>query len=224
MEAPTSNPTLHQAPGQAQSGHSTDQAAAPGGPAPENPAPGVSPGQAAAADHQAPPAGQARETVNPAGTTAQGIHPDYAGQSQAAPGVQQPETGQAQGMAAQPTGLVMDPRTGQLYYTYAVPAGMAVQSSLGQAPYQAQDPAAAQQAPPDYARVIKSVEDFAEGDATVADVVKTLYSETSQDDQFWKGALVGAAATVLLTNKSVKNAMGKTFGGIFGGTVKKDEG
>ncbi len=200
MEAPTSNPTLQQAPG-------------------------ISPEPAAAADHPEAPAGQARETVNPAGTTAQGIHPDHAGQSQAAPGAQPSETGQTQGMA-QPTGLVMDPRTGQLYYTYAVPAGMAAQTPLGQAPYQAQDPAAAQQAqaPPDYARVIKSVEDFAEGDATVADVVKTLYTETSRDDQFWKGALVGAAATVLLTNKSVKNAMGKTFGGIFGGSPKKDEG
>jgi hypothetical protein len=69
---------------------------------------------------------------------------------------------------------------------------------------------------PDFAQIVKSVEEFAEGDATVADVVKTLWTETAQDDQFWKGAVVGAAAAVLLTSGPVRGAMGKTFGSLFG--------
>jgi hypothetical protein len=50
----------------------------------------------------------------------------------------------------------------------------------------------------------------------VADVVKTLWTETSQDDQFWKGAVVGAVTAALLTSETVRGAMGKTFGTLFG--------
>ena len=51
----------------------------------------------------------------------------------------------------------------------------------------------------------------------MADVVKTLYTNTSQDDQLWKGAIVGAATAVLLTSTPVREAMGKTLGGVFPG-------
>jgi hypothetical protein len=56
----------------------------------------------------------------------------------------------------------------------------------------------------------------------VADVVKTLYTNTSQNDQLWKGAIVGAAAAVLLTSGPVREAMGKTLGGVFPG-LKSDK-
>ncbi len=69
---------------------------------------------------------------------------------------------------------------------------------------------------PNYSRLLKSVEAFAQGNATVSDVIKDLYTETARNDQFWKGALVGAAAAVLLTSEPVKQGMGKTFASMFG--------
>lgn len=140
-----------------------------------------------------------------------------------------PGQGQAFSQSAQSTGpqaqfqtnVIMDPATGQLYY--AMPQGQPVQPppQSGQyVHYTTQAPPEPPPAPetrqPDFAQIVKSVEEFAEGDATVADVVKTLWTETSQDDQFWKGAVVGAAAAVLLTSGSVRGAMGKTFGSLFG--------
>ena len=68
-----------------------------------------------------------------------------------------------------------------------------------------------------YRQIMQSFEQFAQGDATVSDLVKTLYTNTAQYDQLWKGALVGAAATVLLTSKPVREAMGKTFCSVFPG-------
>ena len=67
-------------------------------------------------------------------------------------------------------------------------------------------------------QIVRSFEQFVEGDATVSDVVRTLYTNTSQNDQLWKGVLVGAAATILLTSKPARTALGKTFGSLFGGT------
>ena len=68
-----------------------------------------------------------------------------------------------------------------------------------------------------YGQIMQSFEQFMQGDATVSDVVKTLYTNTAQYDQLWKGVLVGAAATVLLTSKPVREAMGKTIGSVFPG-------
>jgi len=65
--------------------------------------------------------------------------------------------------------------------------------------------------------IIQSFERFLQGEATVSDVVKTLYTNTAQHDQLWKGVLVGAAATVLLTSKPVREAMKKTIGTILPG-------
>lgn len=77
--------------------------------------------------------------------------------------------------------------------------------------------AAAQQR---YGQVVGTVEKFIEGEATVSDVVKTLYTTTAQDDQLWKGVLVGAAAAVLLTSEPVRKVMGETLGGVFPGLKK----
>nr|WP_321400892.1 hypothetical protein [uncultured Desulfobacter sp.] len=132
------------------------------------------------------------------------------------------QSAQAAGQQAQfqpNANVIMDQATGQLYY--AIPQGQPVQPMPQNGQYVYYTTLAPPEPPPaprqpDYAQIIKSVEDFAEGDASVADVVKTLWTETSQDDQFWKGAVVGAAAAVLLTRGPVRGAMGKTFGSLFG--------
>ncbi len=112
------------------------------------------------------------------------------------------------------------------YVLYAAPQQSANPSVTLQQPepqYTAQqEPVSDQsatQAPsqPDYSQLLKSVEDFAQGNATVSDVIKDFYTQTAQDDQFWKGAIVGAAAAVLLTSDSVRQSMGKTFGSLFAG-------
>ena len=141
-----------------------------------------------------------------------------------------PDQGQTFAQSAQTAGqqaqfqpnVIMDPATGQLYYAMP-PQGQPVQPppQNGQYVYYTtqappEPPPAPETRQPDYAQIVKCVEEFAEGDATVADVVKTLWTETSQDDQFWKGAVVGAAAAVLLTSGPVRGAMGKTFGSLFG--------
>jgi len=139
----------------------------------------------------------------------------------------------ASGGAPYGTGYVMDPATGQLYYQVPVQPGpmAAGPRPPGEVPPGAVPPGAASQGPvhqevpppaPDYGEVIKSVEQFAEGEATVGDVVKTLYTNTAQDDQFWKGALVGAAVAVLVTSGPVKETMGKTFGSLFGAQAAAD--
>lgn len=170
--------------------------------------------QAAPAD-TARPASQT-QSIDPSDRTE---IPDHKG-----PTVSQFTQGQAAGQQAafQPN-VFMDPGTGQLYY--AIPQGQFVQppSQNGQyVYYTTQAPPEQPPSPhqPDYAQIMKSVEDFTEGDASVADVVKTLWTETSQDDQFWKGAVVGAAATFLLTSQTVRGAMGKTFGSLFGKHAK----
>lgn len=124
----------------------------------------------------------------------------------------------------QPVYTFMDPATGQLYYSHTPPV-MQQQPPLPQKNAYVQQsasetvvaPEQPQQAPPpNYGQVMTAVEEFAEGDASVGDVLKTLYATTAQDDQFWKGALVGAAATILLTSETVRGAMGKTLGAIMG--------
>ncbi len=68
-----------------------------------------------------------------------------------------------------------------------------------------------------YGQIAQSVEQFIEGKATVADVVKNVSANIAHDENLWKGAVVGAAAAVLLTSDPVKSAMGKTVDGIFPG-------
>ncbi|HHD56392.1 MAG TPA: hypothetical protein ENK89_01785 [Desulfobulbaceae bacterium] len=160
------------------------------------------------------------------------IEPIGSGRPQAdATGQQQvpPEQPQAATEYRIPPGYAVDPATGQLVfvgptmqqpvYPGTVQPGVVYMQPPQPTPEQvAAQQAAAQQR---YGQVINTVEQFIEGEATVADVAKTLYANTAQDDQLWKGVIVGAAAAVLLTNEPVKKAMGKTFSGLFPGLAKK---
>lgn len=131
-----------------------------------------------------------------------------------------------------PPGYAIEPATGRIFkinpipqysaapgfvpLNYEQPAQTMVppQPTPEQAAEMAARQAAAQQR---HGQIIHSVEQFIEGNATVSDVVKTLYVNTTNDDQLWKGVIVGAAAAVLLTSKPVRQAMGKTLGGVFPG-------
>lgn len=108
-----------------------------------------------------------------------------------------------------PPGYAIEPATGRIFQ-------IAPQQPLPEAA--AEMEAARQQAAQQrHGQIVHSVEQFLEGKATVSDVVKTLYMNTTQDDQLWKGVIVGAAAAVLLTSKPVRQAMGKTLGGVLPG-------
>ncbi|PIE73628.1 MAG: hypothetical protein CSA20_02140 [Deltaproteobacteria bacterium] len=139
---------------------------------------------------------------------------DY-GQQDIPSGAQQPQYQQQPGQV--PPGYAMDPATGQAVFV-GYPGY--VQQPVYYAPPQptpeqiAAQQAAAQQR---YGQIVQSVENFLSGETTVSDMVKSLYATTAQEDQLWKGILVGAAAAVVLTNGPVREAMGKTFGGIFNG-------
>nr|WP_319392268.1 hypothetical protein [uncultured Desulfobacter sp.] len=180
-----------------------------------DPAAQAMPGGAPESQAQTSPADAAQATS--ADPSVQSAIPDQQGQT-----VFQSPQAQAAGQQAQfQPNVIMDPATGQLYY--AMPQSQPVQPppQNGQYVYYTTqappEPApAVEPRQPDYAQIVKSVEDFAEGDASVADVVKTLWTETSQDDQFWKGAVVGAAAAFLLNSGPVRGTMGKTFGSLFG--------
>lgn len=183
-----------------------------------------------AATVQTPPAapageqGNTAETAETAGIRQQPTQADIAGQQQPPP--RQPvQPGSAYQL---PPGYAVDPATGQVVFTGSV-TQQPVQPGYvqpGVVYMQPQQPTpeqiAAQQAAMQqrYGQVINTVEKFVEGEATVADVVKTLYANTTQDDQLWKGVIVGAAATVLLTSEPVRKVMGKTLGGVFPGLKK----
>ena len=179
----------------------------------------VQPEPAAQAMPGQSPGGQAQDSPAGADRTAF-VDPS----TQTATSDQQGQTVSQSPQAQLNPNVIMDPTTGQLYYAMP-PQGQPIQPLTQNGQYVYYTPQTPPQTPPeqvpeprqpDYAQIIKSVEDFAEGDASVADVVKTLWTETAQDDQFWKGAVVGAAAAFLLTNDSVRGAMGKTFGSLFG--------
>ncbi len=140
--------------------------------------------------------------------------------------MQEPPQPQQQTMQQLPPGYAVDPQTGQVVYVgqvfqqpqYVQPNVVYVQQQPTPEQLAAQQAEAQQR----YGLIVNSVEQFLEGEATVSDVVKTLYTTTSQDDQLWKGVAVGAAAAVLLTSGPVREAMGKTLGGLFPGL--KDSG
>lgn len=48
------------------------------------------------------------------------------------------------------------------------------------------------------------INDVANGNADPSKVMQVL---SSLDSQFWKGALIGVGATLLVTNETVKNAL-----------------
>jgi len=59
------------------------------------------------------------------------------------------------------------------------------------------------------------VNDIANGKADPSRMMSYL---GGVDSQFWKGAVVGIGATLLLTNDSVKGAMAGLFSSLLGGT------
>jgi hypothetical protein len=141
----------------------------------------------------------------------------------------QPEVG-AQTQPENPPGQTINTASAQPDYGQPVMGQPYVQAGYAQPqPVYVQQPtpeqvAASQAAATQrYGQVIHSVEQFVSGEATVADVVKTLYTTTAQDTQLWKGVLVGAAAAVLLTSEPVRDVMGKTMGGLFPGLKSKAE-
>jgi hypothetical protein len=50
------------------------------------------------------------------------------------------------------------------------------------------------------------------GEATPADMVNGLFSLNFRDDQFWKGALLGAVAILVFNSDAVHRGLGKVFG------------
>jgi hypothetical protein len=66
--------------------------------------------------------------------------------------------------------------------------------------------------------VTNMVADIAKGDPNWAGIAQWI---DSSGGDFWKGALVGAAVALVLTNEAVKKTMGNFLAGIFGG--KKEE-
>ncbi|PHR27239.1 MAG: hypothetical protein COA36_09635 [Desulfotalea sp.] len=126
--------------------------------------------------------------------------------------------------AATPQQIMLEQLAAELIAARQQLAAVQHQLGLEQAAAQnrvVEDQALAQQR---YGQMIQSVEKFVEGKATVADVVKTVSTNIVQDDSLWKGALVGAAAAVLLTSGPVRDAMGKTVGSIFPGLQTKASG
>ncbi|MBW2707994.1 MAG: hypothetical protein JRD04_01710 [Deltaproteobacteria bacterium] len=65
---------------------------------------------------------------------------------------------------------------------------------------------------------------FIEGEASTADMVKGIFSLNFRDDQFWKGALAGALAALVLNSDMVKQGVGKVFGGGSSETPKEAVG
>jgi hypothetical protein len=53
---------------------------------------------------------------------------------------------------------------------------------------------------------------FLNGEATTADMVNGLFSLNFRDDQFWKGALLGAVAVLVFNSGAVQQGVGKLFG------------
>lgn len=64
---------------------------------------------------------------------------------------------------------------------------------------------------------------FIEGEAGAADMVKGLFSLNFRDDQFWKGALAGAVASLVFNSDMVKQGVGKVFGGGSSKAVQSSE-
>jgi hypothetical protein len=70
-----------------------------------------------------------------------------------------------------------------------------------------------------YGQMLAMCSDLMQGKADPAKIASFL---TAGGTHFWKGAIVGALATFVLTNSSVKSALGDSFSAIFGGAAKSD--
>ena len=153
---------------------------------------------------QGMPGGQAGYQVPPQGMAYAGMNPAY-GQTMDPTAAM----GQQPGFQPPPGTGTMGPGpayTAPGYYQQPYPGGP-------------QDYTAAGQAAPgnhaeNYGRIAEVVKDIANGEQPDMSKLAALYS--GFDTQFWKGALIGAVLTVLLTSETVKTAVTSTFGGIFG--------
>ncbi|PID75293.1 MAG: hypothetical protein CSB23_04235 [Deltaproteobacteria bacterium] len=137
-------------------------------------------------------------------------------------GVEAPEGGAATSETV-PQQAMLEQLAAELVATRQELAAVQQQLALERAATQAklaEEQAMAQQR---YSQMVQSVEEFVQGNGTVGDVVKTVASNVTQGDSLWKGALVGAAAAILLTSTPVRDAMGKSFNGLFPGLQKDSE-
>jgi hypothetical protein len=187
------------------------QTMAPGGPGQQQGMPAGAPGMGA-------PYGEAVGLAN-----AQGMGPVQA-QATAAGANGRPAEMQAPPQGAGYMGV--DPAYGQAAYTagafhqpgYQVPPqGMDPRGMAGQACSASAGEFNANQ----YGRIAEVVNDIAKGEQPDMDKIVGLLN--GFDTQFWKGALIGAVATLLVTNDAVKSAVSGTLGGIFGAFSKKPE-
>ena len=64
-----------------------------------------------------------------------------------------------------------------------------------------------------FGRMADMVGRFVQGEATTGDMVKGIFSLNFRDDQFWKGALAGAVAALVLNSDMFKEGVGKIFAG-----------
>jgi hypothetical protein len=144
--------------------------------------------------------------------TAQAQQP--AEHSQAQPPPAHPPQGEGYTLPPLPPGYAVEPATGRIFFIGQVAGVAAPPWGYGPAPQAppAAPPGGQEAARHQYGQLVNTVQRFIEGEASVADVVSTVYSASAQDDQLWKGILVGAAAAVLLTSEPVRQAMGRTFG------------
>ncbi|BBO90527.1 hypothetical protein [Desulfosarcina ovata] len=72
-----------------------------------------------------------------------------------------------------------------------------------------------------YGRIAEVVKDMANGEPPDVNKLAAVYS--GFDAQFWKGALIGAVLSVLLTSETVRTAVAGTMGGIMGAFKKSDQ-
>lgn len=63
-----------------------------------------------------------------------------------------------------------------------------------------------------FGQMAEMVGRFLKGEATTADMVNGLFSLNLRNDQFWKGALLGAVAVFILDSDAVHQGLGKFFG------------
>jgi hypothetical protein len=71
-----------------------------------------------------------------------------------------------------------------------------------------------------YGRIADVMGDIANGEQPDMNKLVSLFN--GFDSQFWKGALIGAVITVLMTNETVRSAVADVVSGIMG-AFKKDE-
>lgn len=74
-----------------------------------------------------------------------------------------------------------------------------------------------------YGQMMNTLGRFLSGEADMNDLINGFFSLDFQNDQFWKGALVGAIATLLLTNENVQKGLTGTIGAMFGKSMSGSE-